>query len=321
MKKLFFKLSIFLSPFILNALLVVIVDPYNFYNISHIIPDSDKKKCIGRTMETTPRGNICWKILEYERNPTEEVLIGDSRMVHINNSISGEVLGKEVYNFSIPGANFMTIHDIFWEAIKNPNLNTVYVQISFLNFSKNVTYNLMESLDKYRKAPLRYLYDKDIIVDSWVNIYYSFSRNENFIDINYRERDVDNWGRSKMLSDRRLDRYSYSVEYEGDLMEMERYCEENNIKLIFILIPTHVEFIDKIEEKGFINEYTTFKNFVQSLGQTINLKYMEESNMDGILKYKDYFHYQPETLDSITRLIWQEAKQMKEITPNAQLKE
>lgn len=307
MKKLVLKLLIFLSPFILNALLIIIVDPYNFYNISHIIPDDNKKACLGRTMKSTPRGNICWKILEYERNPRNSILIGDSRMVHIKDSISKNVLGDEVYNFSIPGANFITLKDIFWKAVKNKDLHHVYIQVSFLNFSKNVNYDLMESLNKFKISPLKYIYDKDIIIDTWVNLYYSITKNDKIVDINYRERNVDSWERAKAMSLRRLEKYQYSTKFEKELWKMAKYCEDENIKLYFVLIPTHTDFIQKIESQGFKDDYSAFKKLVHTLAPVIDLKSLEESDSDN-LKYRDYFHFQQETLDSLTRMIWEEIR-------------
>jgi hypothetical protein len=301
---------IFLSPFILNAFLIIIVDPYNFYNVSHIVPDENKKACIGRTMESTPRGNICWKLLEYERNPLENILIGDSRMVHIHDSISENILGEKVYNFSVPGANFITLKDIFWEAVENKNIKNIYIQISFLNFSKNVNYDLKANLDKFRSSPLKYLYDKDIISDTWTNIYYLASKNPKIVDINYRERNVDSWERARIMSVRRLERYDYSEEFEQELNKISRYCKDNKINLYYILIPNHVGFNELVEEMGAEDEYQTFINFVHSQGETINLKTLQQiSSNDN--NFKDYFHFEPAILDSLTKMIWKEVKQRK----------
>lgn len=313
MKKLYFKLFLFLSPFIINTLLIVIVDPYNFLGISHVIPNTYKMKCIGRTMETTPRGNICWKILEYERNPKENILIGDSRMVHIDNSLSEKIMGEEVYNFSVPGANFRTLNDIFWEAAKNKDLKRAYLQVGFLNFSKNVTYDLMESLNKYRREPFKYFYDKDIIGDTWVNIYYYIAHDDNYVDINFRERDVDLWSRAQKLADGRLARYEYPTEFEIELKKISEYCKKNNIELYFILLPTQKEFTDKVVSKGLEDEYAEFNAFVRSLGNTISFEQMQQFTSDRA-NFKDYFHYHQEMLDSITCLLWQKVKIKNELS-------
>ncbi len=307
MKKIYLKLFVFLSPFIINALLIIMVDPYNFLGLSHIIPDSYKIKCLGRTMETTPRGNICWKILEYGRSPKENILIGDSRMVHIDNSLSEKIIGEEVYNFSIPGANFRTVNDIFWEAAKNKDLKQVYLQVGFLNFSKNVAYDLMESLNEYRREPFKYFYDKDIIEDTWVNIYYYFSHDENYVNLDYRERDVDLWSRAQRLTDGRLAKYEYSTDYEKELKKISEYCKKNNIGLYFILLPTQKGFTDKVASKGLDNEYDMFNSFIESLGNTISFNHMDQFTSNKA-NFKDYFHYHQEARDSITCLLWQEVK-------------
>lgn len=307
MNKLYLKLLLFLSPFILHAILIIIVDPYNFLNYSHLIPDRDKKLCLGRTMETTPRGNICWKVLEYERNPLDYVLIGDSRMAHINNSITNEIIGENVYNFTIPGGNFHTLKDIFWIVSKNKNLKEVYIQLVFLNFSNNVNYDLMENIEKFQASPISYLYNKNIIFDTWVNVYYQFTKNDKFVDIEEREKDVDLWKRADKIVNDRLTKFDYSEEFARDLEKMAAYCTQNNINLYFILPPTYSEFIGKVKQIGLEKEYSKFDNLLHYLGKTIDLDTMKNfcSNSNN---FEDYFHYQDDMLDSVTRVIWKEVK-------------
>ncbi len=309
MKKLYIKIVIFLSPFLINVLIIFLVDPYNFFNVSHIFPDADKKKCLGRTMVSTPRGNICWKTLEYERNPVDVILIGDSRMVHINNEIANQIMEEKVYNFSIPGGNVRTLNDLFWLAAKNKNLKKVFIQVAFLNSSKNVNYDLMESINKFKRDPITYLYDKDIIIDSWVNLYYHFSRDEDVVNIDVREKDVDLWKRAEYLVNNRLAVFEYSDEFTRQLKHISEYCHVHNIELCFIFLPTYYKFQDKLKEYHLSEEYNNFHKFLSSLGNTIELDTMKNfcKNRNN---YRDYFHFQYSILDSVTRMTWREAKKL-----------
>jgi hypothetical protein len=308
MKKLYLKIVLFLSPLILNAILVFLVDPYNFFNISHIIPDEGKEKCYRRTMESVPRGSICWKINEYMRNPSDYVLLGDSRMARMNSEISRSIIGVKVYNFTVPGGNYRTLKDIFDIVTQsNKHLKELYIELVFLNFNQNVNYDLLPFLTKFQNKPLTYLYDKNIIRDTWVNLYYYFSENEDYISLSVREKDVDEWKRASRLIDERLSNFKYPDNYVRDLYAIKAYCEKNHIALYFILPPTYVEFDKRVEEKGLTQEYQDFHSLVRSLGSTVDLDHMHAfcSNRSN---YKDYFHFQNYLLDSIAKVIWRGVK-------------
>lgn len=316
MKKIYLKLIIFVSPFIINVLLIIIVDPYNFIGLSKVISDKVKVKCIERNNETKPRGNVCWKTLEYERNPSKNVLIGDSRLTQIDNTLDGQVFGQDVYNYSISGNDFPTARDVFWEIVKNKKVEKIFFQLGFVSFDQNVDYNLMSFIKKYKRDPLKYFYDKSIIKDTWVILYYLITKDENYVDINYHERNIDMMHRSEVLLKRQFEHYNYSKEYERALIKISKYCKENDIELIFILLPKYQQFNIFLHDYNLTEDYNNFVKLLSESGKLINLDNMDEfsSNREN---FRDYFHYRKEMLDSITYLIWHEAKNINKLSPES----
>jgi hypothetical protein len=216
-------------------------------------------------------------------------------------------MGEEVYNFSIPGGNINTLKDLFWTAAKNKNLKEVYLQFVFLNFNKNVTYDLMEFVRKFQSKPLRYLYDKEIIVDTWSLLYYHITKDSDFVNIEKKEENIDLWKRAEKLTVDRLDKYEFPIRYSEELEKIANYCRANHIKLYVIQLPTHDAFLEKVNEKGLMEEYELYNKIIYKLGETVNLDTFKSFNSNRN-NFKDYYHYKNEILDSITRMTWHGVK-------------
>ncbi len=125
MKKYILRALIFGSPIVICFLIVLVVDPYNFFNLFHVISDKDKFAVVQRTDESSPRGNILWKTIKFRRNPTKTVIIGDSQGKDIRTDLIQQLTGEEVSNLCFPGASFQTMFETFWFAAGEAELKKV----------------------------------------------------------------------------------------------------------------------------------------------------------------------------------------------------
>ncbi|HBH49064.1 MAG TPA: hypothetical protein DDX98_10510 [Bacteroidales bacterium] len=304
MKRIFTHLFLFLLPFILNTVIVYIVDPYNIIYKSHIVPDEAKYKCIRRTAATIPRGQVPWKMAEFERNPKANVVFGDSRMTHLNAKYFTEQTGEEMYNFSIAGGNLKTAIDLFWFSTEHINLKRAFFQIGFINFNDNVNYEIVSPYFKFKQNSLNYFNSRSVCIDTYSVLYYLISGNENFADIEYRERNIDLWQRGFDLVDFRLTDFIYPENYLSEFKKIFDYCKQNNIELKFIHIPNHESFEPKIVKHNKEAEYQGYFNDLNNLGGLISPKEELEAFTSNKENYKDVFHFYPSFADSISNAIW-----------------
>ena len=80
-KKLINRLALFSVPFLLGAIFIAVVDPYDFLNLSKIINEETKFKIAQQL-------NPCfWKLNKFAHNPNQFVIIGDSRMESMDTEI------------------------------------------------------------------------------------------------------------------------------------------------------------------------------------------------------------------------------------------
>lgn len=299
MKKLYLQLILFLSPFLLISLLVVIVDPYDFFNISNLISDDQKIKCLNRSNASSPRGNILWKTIAFRRDPAPNIILGDSRMVDINPVIFEKQYGEKVANLAIPAGNNKTIIDLFWMAARTTKLKNVFIQTNFNRYNALFTFDLYEKTRQLIDRPLFYFGNWDYIEDSFALLYYILSKDEEYVNQSFKYQ-KDNWSLTEKLIIKEMSEidYIYPQKIFDDFTVIAHYCKENNINLQFIIAPDNYEYHSYIRVFKMEKEYERFKNDIRKLGNTIDL---DEGLPFSFNKknYLDHFHLHPEYADTI----------------------
>ena len=137
MKKLLLKFIIFSAPFIFLALIIIKVDPYNYFSDNS--QNNDAKQKIARKINYA-----LWKIVEYKRHPLPNILLGDSQMGRLKRSDILEIADKEFYNFSYGGATLPEMINTFWFAAETVKLKNAYFGISFNHFNISFSGDLTE---------------------------------------------------------------------------------------------------------------------------------------------------------------------------------
>jgi hypothetical protein len=299
---------VFTTPFLFYFIIVLVVDPYNFLNICHIISDNDKIAVINRTDESSPRGNILWKAIEVDRNPVDKIIIGDSQGKYFKPELIKSVNGETFYNFCVPGASFETMFDIFWFTAEKQNLKKVYFQVAFMNYNARRSYCLFHFAKDYLERPYLYFVRREIFFDTFDNILYHLSQNPQLVQRSY-EYLPDNEINELAISRLNLffGHYEYPDKHYQELLKISQYCESKNIELRFIILPSYVAVNDFIQENGLAEMEEKFKKDIKSLGQTFDFDIPGEIKNTREYFY-DYFHLRQPILDSLTIKIWEDDK-------------
>ena len=118
------KIGIFSLPFLLAITLILVVDPFNFIGFGKAIRDSIKFP-IARDL------NPCfWQLNKFDKNPTENVLLGDSRMAPIDTDIVKQVSGEDYTNLGFGGGSVKEITETFWIVAKRQKLKNVFIGVN-----------------------------------------------------------------------------------------------------------------------------------------------------------------------------------------------
>lgn len=305
MKKYFLKIFYFCIPVLLYFLFIFLVDPYEFINVSHIISSEDKQIVFRRNDETSPRGVMLWKAIHYKRDPVKSILIGDSQGGKIKEDLVEELTGKEFYNFCVPGASYKTMFETFWFATEQTQLKSVYFQLAFMNYNLNRSYTLFNFAQDYINKPYLYFFNREIFFDSFYNFLYTITKNENLVKNSYEYHPVEMLNKkSEDLLRLFFKDYSYPEEYRVELERIAKYCDDNDIDLTFIIMPTYDITFDYLEENSLGSAYKTFKHDIQKLGHTHDYWIKSDFSKDRN-NFLDFFHPKQPIIDKITIEVWQ----------------
>lgn len=306
MKKYIKKGLFFCIPFLVIFIFIVVVDPYEFINISHIIKSKYKIDSYNRSYESSPRGAMLWKVIHYTRNPRTNLIIGDSQGKTISESLVKEISGKDFFNFCIPGSSYETMFQTFWFAVDKCELESVYFQIGFMNYNGNKSYSLFHFAQDYIDDPYLYFVKKDILFDSFFNAFYQISKDPKLVQRSY---EYESYEELDELSRLRLklffSDYSYPDEYYKELKKIVDYCHEKEIDVKFIILPTYYKILEYLESNNLITMRDKFKDDIKSLAFVYDFDQPNEITKSRENFY-DYFHPKPNIIDDLTEQIWRE---------------
>jgi hypothetical protein len=294
---------LFLSPFVVISLFILIMDPYNLFGISSLVSDEIKIECLNRNGKVQSRANATWRILKFLKDPAPNVILGDSRIADINDTSFEEKLGGKVSNLAIPSGNIRTINDLFWMASAQTKLDHVIIQINFNRYNAAVNRDMLLPVKQLIDKPYIYFFNANYVKDSYAVFSHAFKKNKCRSDSLTKA--VANWRFSEeyLMNDIGVRRYAYPEDYYNMLREISAFCDRENIDLLFVIMPNYYTVYQYVERFNFQDEYERFKTDIKSLGTTVDLEVglPISYNMD---MYSDHFHIQPQLADTLISLMF-----------------
>lgn len=294
----------FSVPILMLLLFIVVIDPYEFVNVSHLIDSRCKIDVLNRSDAVSPRGNLLWKTIHFKREPKSKLIIGDSQGRKIKESLIKEISGEDYFNYCCEGASFETMIEVFWFAAEQIKLEKVFFQVGFMNYNANRSYNLFHFGKDYIDKPYIYFSTPDILIDSYENLLYAVTKDRSLVENSYEYQNADDLD---SLSEFRLGLFFGDYKYpENTYLELKKisdYCKVNDIQLNFIVLPVYNRVKDYLNKNNLDMISFRFKEDMHRLGTTYDFESSNEimGNRDNFI---DYFHPKQHLLDEITREVW-----------------
>lgn len=295
MDKLLKKICLFLAPFFIYALTILLVDPFNYFDIFHVVENKIKRN------NAFYYNNTLYKLIEYDQNLGENILLGDSRIGNIDVTKIAKLTNEKYYNFAYNAASIEEMVQTFWYLVENNTLENVYIGINLNNYNENLKRNNFDkSLSLYKNAIL-YIFDRATMTASYKCLYAHFFDKEriigrpNLTKEEFWKYQIDINAKEKYTN------FIYAKDYYLSLLEISKYCKKNNISLSFIISPTHVDLQSVAIECGLEKELVMFKNDLKKLGTVYDFDFDNEYTQD-MNNFKDPFHFAND--DLIINNIW-----------------
>ncbi len=271
----------------------IYVDPYN------IIHKEKNPTLIRLKSQISYKLNRpLYKLQKYSEQPTDLILLGDSRTDLLKSSTFEKLTGLKSTNLAYGGGSLLEIIETFWYITKIHDIKQVYIGINFKLYNEYNKIDRVTEAIMLKGSPLAYLFSeycyksfflitKSIITRKDINIGVPSLSKEEFWKFQ-----ID----SSAANDYRF--YKYPKSYQKSLIEISSYCKANNIKLVFFIPPTHIDLQQKLKEFKLETDEKIFKTFLANLGTTYDFDYPNDITRN-YNNFTDPYHYN----DSISEII------------------
>jgi hypothetical protein len=282
MRRFIYKCLIFAAPFLAAALFVVLVDPYNYFNVSPLIANQHKIK-FSRKLQ------MClWKAIEYRRQPCANVLFGDSRTFFLDVERIAAVSGEPYYNFAYGGGTVPEMIASFWFAARHASLKRVYFGINFNLYNACVAMNRFAEAQRVLDQPARYFVEKKV----WQSSYYLLAAQVLHRTFAATGGSKEALWQLKLVVETRAfyQTYIYPQWYYQELQRIAGYCRAHGIAMAFIINPTHVELQQQVAAFGLERQRERFVQDLRSLAPVYDFDFVNAYTSDRD-HFSDPYHY------------------------------
>lgn len=284
MHRLFLKLALLATPLALYAVVVFVVDPFDYFRPSRIDQTTIKWNIAGRLDPPL------WKLLVYRRAPRAHILLGDSRMNSLSEERVEARIGAPVANLAYEGGSLTEAIRTFWIAAGQTTLKSVTIGVNLDTYNDANAKDRVGATESVVHNPALYLSNRLVALGVWYAIRQATSGG------------IPAIGRPPMTQDEfwryQLDvtaKHCYSgyrdpVSHRAQLAKLADECARRGIKLQFVIFPEHAELVACARRSGLAAATERMRSDLKHIGPTIDFSLREDWINDRSL-FVDPFHF------------------------------
>jgi hypothetical protein len=280
---------IFMLPVLAWIIIVVIVDPFNYFNISQKI--SEKAK-----LESAQKLNsLLYNVIDFKNSPGHHIIIGDSRIRKLPTDRIKELSGDDYYTLHANAAKLNEIIDLFWMADEYSELENVILGMNFNLYNEYAYSDRVTDAKELIKNPLIYIFNWDVLETVYLCV-----KNEFFGIIKDEKRDGKLFWKHTIntVASNHYSKWKKPETTLKRLKELSDYCKQKNINLTLLIVPHHKEFHDQLIKYDLSKSEINFKNEIKEIGKVIDYDFPNRiTNCKGC--FGDPLH----TTDSVSKVI------------------
>lgn len=307
LKKIITKFSVFAMPILIWIGLLSIVDPFNYFQLNNYITIKSKEKTAKKF------NSLLYNTIAFKNNPSPNIIIGDSRIKRFPLESIKKLSGDDYFILHSNAAKLNEIIDLFWLTNKKIKLENVIIGINFNLYNEFAYANRVSEVEEMMQNPLLYIFNGNVMEMAFKAAIYHFS-NVAIPDVkrnimlkkelngkSYKDKKVWWDYNIKTVAKNQYSKYKYPKKIKERLNEVNKYCEDNDINLIFINVPHNVEFSNRKNDFNLSNAEAHYKKDISEFGTVIDYDFPNQ-----ITNCKKCFTDPIHTNDSINLLMVRE---------------
>ncbi len=287
------------APMFLFFGLIAWVDPFDLFGHGGPLPRTLKVKNLDHSGRTVSFNTMLWKLIDFRRSPSPNILLGDSRLSYFDAKGLEERTGEMYYNFGIPGGNYTTLLDLFSYADSLSTLDKVYVQVSFRNMSRDRTADIYDHPRALLDAPFRYVADRRVIEATGLNLFSLLMPGS----VTYISPTTAPW--TMKLDDERIaaEHFDLDTGHYARLQIIADRCSTIGATLVLVEYPTHPDRHGIPAVASLQPQREEYLARIRRIAPLIDLDRPDRFPNDKKF-WRDPIHLTPEGQRLLTQLVW-----------------
>lgn len=289
------KTILLLLPLIIWGVFIYLIDPFNYFGLSLI---DNKNKTTAKTINT-----LLYKTLAYVNNPSENLFIGDSRTNALSTNQIEELTGIEYKKLDTNAAKLNEIFDLFYLANSRLPVKRVVIGINFNMFNKYGYQNRVTGVEQMLKNPLMYLYNIDVAEAAVLTLKSLWFKKETSHKPQMTREEFWQWNLN-VKATHWYGKYKFPDELHDQLLAFDKFTSEKGIQAVFIIVPHHISFHNRLREFGLLAQEKRFKDIMAGLNARVFDFDFDNAITRKKENYKDPLHYRSRIGRLIINEIW-----------------
>lgn len=292
MKKLYKRISFVLIPILIYLVVFYVMEPYNYLGIK----------------KTADTSNLVGKMLNYKNGSYNGILLGDSRVAKYDVSELSDRTGCNFVNLAYGGSMTKEMASLFWWCMENKtnDIKEVIIVSGFYNMNTLLQQDRVESTEKVIANPFSFAFSVEnlsatcsAILDSKKPSTTSSKSLDDLSDAERRDRV------NSHIEDMRyyLEGFQYDMEVIGSLLEIGKYCADNNINVSLIVPPWYSSFYEELAANDLLEDVDYYKETISKNMLVYDMEYAECPLSNDISDYIDSSHFRGKTFDLFADVI------------------
>lgn len=283
------KGSIFMIPIIAWIIIVITIDPFNYFNLSNQISEKSKLKSAQKL------NSLLYNSIHFKNNPIPNIIIGDSRVRKFPHHRITEITGDEYFILHSNAAKLNEMIDLFWLANNYSELNNVIIGINFNLYNEYAYSNKVADVKELLENPFIYIFNWNILETTYLAV-----KNECFGITKTKKNNKNKFWEHTIntVAKNHYTKWKKPNNYLLRLKEVGSFCKENNINLTLLIVPHHHEFHNRLIDFNLEEEEIKFKNDIAKIGRVVDYDYP-----NVITNCKSCFGDPIHTTDSASKVI------------------
>jgi hypothetical protein len=276
---------LFAAPLLAWVLVVVAVDPFDYFDVCHAFPEAAKIK------NAAALNLLVFNMLKEAHQPCENLIIGDSRAESLPLKRIEEVTGRPYFLLSANALKLNESIDLFYFANRVRPVRRAVFTLNFNEYNEYAYADRVTGVESMIHNPLIYLFDRSVAQAAYYVARASLTKKQAFSSVPPMSPEAF-WNYIVTVRGREhYERFRHPDALQKRFQAMAGFARAHGIEVTFIIVPHQAEFQRRVREFGLDDEYLRFKRDLSQLGvRVVDYDYVNDITLDKS-NFRDPLHY------------------------------